>query len=125
MEVADKGGRVVRKAKPSTSWPYFRALRRLFNWTIEEGYIESSPLSTIHFKPPPMPHVQGYSRDELLRLLAVCDLDIRTRAYFTGMRNKAMLLLFIDSGLRQAELAGLTLNDLDLETRRVLASHKK
>jgi len=53
------------------------------------------------------------------RLLAVCDLDIRTGARFVGIRNKAMLLLFIDSGLRRAEMANLRLSDLDLESRRV------
>ena len=72
------GTKRVRKAKPSTAWPYYRALRRLFNWTVEEGYLESSPLATIHFKPPPEPPIEGYTVEELKRLLAVCDLDIRT-----------------------------------------------
>jgi site-specific recombinase XerD len=119
LKVANNGGKALRKAKPSTAWPYFRALRRLFNWAVEEGYSESSPLATIHFKQPPAPPVEGYSRDELQRLLAVCDLDIRTGAPFTGIRNKAMLLLFVDSGIRRAEMANLRLSDLDLESRRV------
>lgn len=119
LKVANNGGKVVRKAKPTTAWPYYRALRRLFNWAVEEGYLESSPLATIHFKPPPEPPVEGHTRDELKRLLAVCDLDIRTGARFTGIRNKAMLLLFIDSGLRRAEMDNLGLSDLDLESRRV------
>ena len=119
LKVAKNGGGVVKKAKPSTAWPYYRALRRLSNWAVEEGYLESSPLATIHFKPPPEPPVEGYTVDELKRLLAVCDLDIRTGARFTGVRNKAMLLLFIDSGLRRAELANLKLGDLDLDSRRV------
>jgi len=113
------GTRRVRKAKPSTAWPYYRALRRLFNWTVEEGYLESSPLATIHFKPPPEPPIEGYTIEELKRLLAVCELDIKTGARFTGVRNKGMLLLFIDSGLRRAELVNLRLNDLDLDSRRV------
>ncbi len=113
------GTKRVRKAKPSTAWPYYRALRRLFNWTVEEGYLKSSPLATIHFKSPPEPPIEGYTIDELKRLLAVCDLDIRTGARFTGIRNKGMLLLFIDSGLRRAELDNLKLSDLDLESRRV------
>ena len=46
LKVANNGGKVVKKAKPSTAWPYFRALRRLFNWAVEEGYLESSPLAT-------------------------------------------------------------------------------
>jgi len=116
---AGNGSHLVRKAKPSTAWPYYRALRRLFNWAIEEGYLELSPLATIHFKQPPAPPVEGYNRDELRRLLAVCDLDIRTNARFTGIRNKGMLLLFIDSGLRRAELANIRLSDLDLESRRI------
>ncbi len=119
LKVANNGGKVVRKAKSSTAWPYYRALRRLFNWAVEEGYLESSPLATIHFKPPPEPPVEGYTIDELKRLLAVCDLDIRTGARFTGIRNKGMLLLFIDSGMRRAEMGNLGLSDLDLESRRV------
>jgi len=109
----------IRKAKPSTAWPYYRALRRLFNWAVEEGYLESSPLATIHFKPPREAPVESYTLEELKRLLAVCDLDIRTGARFTGIRNKAMLLLFIDSGLRRAEMVNLKLGDVDLEARRV------
>ena len=119
LKVANNGGKVVKKAKPTTAWPYYRALRRLFNWAVEEGYLESSPLATIHFKPPPEPPVEGYTIDELKKLLAVCDLDIKTGARFTGTRNKAMLLLFIDSGLRRAEMVNLKLSDLDLESRRV------
>jgi len=119
LKVCNNGGKTLKKAKPSTAWPYYRALRRLLNWAIEEGYLESNPLSTIHFKQPPAPPVEGYSRDELQRLLAVCDLDIRTGARFTGTRNKGMLLLFVDSGLRRAELANLRLSDLDLESRRI------
>jgi site-specific recombinase XerD len=108
-----------RKAELHTAWPYYRALRRLFNWAIEEGYLGSSPLAAIHFKPPPESRVEGYTIDELKRFLAVCDLDIRTGARFTGIRNKAMLLLFIDSALRRAEMANLRVNDLDLESKRV------
>jgi site-specific recombinase XerD len=119
LKVANNGGKITKKAKPSTAWPYYRALRRLLNWAVEEGYLESSPLSPIHFKPPPAPPIEGYTIDELKRLLAVCDLDIRTGARFTGIRNKAMLLLFIDSGLRRAEMAHLKLIDLDLENGRV------
>jgi len=113
------GTKRVRKPKPMTAWPYYRALRRLFNWAVEEGYLESSLLATIHFKLPPEPPVEGCTVDELKKLLAVCDLDIRTGTSFTGIRNKAMLLLFIDSGLRRAEMANLMLSDLDLESRRI------
>jgi site-specific recombinase XerD len=119
LKVCNHGGKTIMKAKPSTAWPYYRALRRLFNWAIEEGYLESSPLATIHFEQPPTPPVEGYAIDELKRLIGVCDPDIKTGARFTGIRNKAMLLLFLDSGLRRAEMANLRINDLDLDNKRV------
>jgi site-specific recombinase XerD len=115
LKVCNNGGKTFKKAKPSTAWPYFRSLRRLLNWAVEEHYLEVSPITAVHFKQPPAPPVMGYSRDELQRLLEVCSIDIRTGAYFTGTRNKAMLLLFIDSGLRRAEMANLRLVDLDLD----------
>lgn len=111
------GTKRVRQAKPSTAFPYFRALRRLCNWAVEEGYISTSPMANIRFKPPVTSAVEGYTREELQRLLAVCDLDIKTGARFTGIRNRAMLLLFIDSGLRRAEMVNLTLADLNLDNR--------
>ncbi|GAJ12216.1 unnamed protein product, partial [marine sediment metagenome] len=49
----------------------------------------------------------------------MCNLDIKTGARFTGIRNKAMLLLFVDSGLRRAEMVNLRLSDLDLDSKRV------
>ncbi|MDD5701429.1 MAG: tyrosine-type recombinase/integrase [Dehalococcoidales bacterium] len=108
------GGTYVRKARPSTAWFYYRALRRLFNWALE-----SSPISSIRFKPPSPPPVQAYSREDLQKLLAVCDLDIKSGSFFTGIRNKAMLLLFIDAGIRRSELANLKMSDLDMDNRFV------
>ena len=116
---AGNGSHRFTKSKPSTAWPYYKALRRLFNWGVEEGLLEESPIKGIHFKAPPPPLVQPYDPEELKRFFAICELDIKTGARFTGLRNKAMLLLFIDSGLRLSELVSLRLADLNLEQRWV------
>jgi len=107
------------KSKPSTAWPYYKAVRRLLNWGIEEGLLQQNPAKDIRFKAPPPPPIQPYNLDELKRFLAVCELDIKTGSRFIGLRNKAMLLLFIDSGLRLSELAHSKLGDLNLEQRLV------
>ena len=117
--IAGNGSRRCVKAKPSTAWQYYKAVRRLFNFAVEESLLEESPVKDIHFKPPPSPLIQPYSIEELKRFLAVCELDIRTGAPFTGFRNKAVLLLFVDGGLRLNESAQLRLADLSLEQRRV------
>ena len=116
---AGNGSRRSIKSKPSTAWPYHKAVRRLLNWSVEEGLLKENPAKEVHFKAPPLPLIQPYNLDELKRLLAVCELDIKTGARFTGLRNKGMMLLFVDSGLRLSELAQLRLSDLDLEQRSV------
>ncbi len=125
--VGGNGSRRAIKAKPSTAWRYYRALRRLFNWGIEEGLLLTSPLRGIHFKTPPPPPIEPYGADELKRLLSICELDIKTGACFTGLRNKALLLLFIDSAARLSEMAQLRLADLNLEQRciRVIGKGNK
>lgn len=104
------GSRRFTKSKPSTAWPYYKALRRLFNWSVEECLIEASPVKDIHFKAPPLPPVQPYDLGELKRFLAVCELDIRTGARFIGLRNKAMLLtvcrLIVYISVRFCQLLG-------------------
>jgi len=116
---AGNGSHLARKAKSSTAWPYYKALRRFFNWLVEEGLIKLSPVSAIHFKAPPPPAIEPFTTEELKKLLAVCDLDIRTGARFTGLRNKAMLLLFVDSALRRMEMVNLKIADVDLGNRHV------
>ena len=59
------------------------------------------------------------SRDEIARLLAAP--DPRTPA---GRRDRAMLELLYATGLRVSELVSLELNDVDLETRVLLARGK-
>jgi len=104
---------------PSTAWSYYKALRRLFNWAIEEGLIKESPLKSIHYKAPAPALVQPYTKDEIVRLIAVCDFDIRTGSRFVGLRNKVMLLLFIDSAIRLKEMAGLYLGDVNINDKIV------
>jgi site-specific recombinase XerD len=119
--------RRLAQPRPSKAWRYYKAIRRLFNWSVEEGLIGESPAKGLRFKAPPPPSIQPYNLDELKRFLAVCELDIKTGARFCGLRNKGMILLFLDSGLRSSELAFLSLSDIDLEQRivRVVGKGKK
>ena len=125
--IAGNNCRRFVQPRPSAAWRYYKGIRRLFNWSVEEGLLEKSPMKGIHFKAPPPPPIEPYSLDELKRFLAICELDIKTGAYFIGIRNKGMILLFLDSGLRSSELVSLNLSDLDLEQRtvRVIGKGKK
>ncbi len=62
---------------------------------------------------------QPVSREDLRRLLA--QPDVRTPA---GVRDRAMLELLYATGLRVSELVSLELNDVNLETRVLVARGK-
>lgn len=63
---AGNGTHLMRKAKPSTVWPYYKALRRLFNWLTEERLTQSNPLSNIRFKAPIIPQTQFSGNESAL-----------------------------------------------------------
>ncbi len=63
-------------------------------------------------KPPTVPETPPpvIREDEIRKLLAVCE-----RTGFDERRDKAIILLLWDTGLRRAEIAGLRLEDVDDE----------
>ncbi len=117
--VTGHGCRRSHLATSNMAWPYFKAVRRFFNWLQEEGLLQDSPVRGLSYKPPASAPVQPYSVEELRKLLEVCDYDIRSGARFIGLRNKALLLLFVDSALRLSEMTGIRMSDINMEQRLI------
>ena len=46
-------------------------------------------------------------------MLVVCDNDYGHNAKFLGSRNKAIVLVLLDAGVRLSELIGMTLEDVN------------
>jgi len=87
----------------------YRALQQFFRWLEdEEGY--ANPMAGL--KPPIVPEqpVPVLSEDDMRTLLRSC-----AGKGFKDRRDAAIIWLFYDTGMRLAELAGLTLADLDME----------
>jgi site-specific recombinase XerD len=97
-----------------------REVRFLFSWLKRMGYIEESPFAQIKNIRLPQKIVQPYTAEEIARLLACCD----TRFYW-GARNRAIILVLLDTGVRRTELVNLDLADLDLEGQRLRVLHGK
>ena len=89
----------------------YRGLQAYFKFLVEDGDIKQSPMERI--KPPQitenMPPVLKV--DALVRLLATCDKGNNSE----DRRDAALLLVFVDTGARLAEVTGLTLADVDLD----------
>lgn len=102
-----------RQVKPRTIKAYHRVLRAFFNWLIEAGDIEASPMAAI--KPPLVrdDQVQPFSRDQVAALLAAA------RKSHNPRRNEALVLLMIDTGARASEVCSLKLRDLNLTEKKL------
>jgi site-specific recombinase XerD len=103
------------KATYCTVHHYYCVLKSFFNWCVREGYIVESPLAKVKMKNPRLNVVQPYSVQDILKLLEVCDNDCKNNAQLIGSRNKAIVLMLLDTGLRVSELASIKVNEIDTE----------
>jgi len=107
------GGRSTSSRRPlctATLHRYHRTLSAFFHWLGAECLISGSPLEGVRKPRLPQKLVQALTPEELRRMLALCGKD------FLGARNRAILMLFLDTGLRVSELSDLRLSDVDFET---------
>jgi len=91
---------------PASAWSYFHDVGVFCSWLVEEEIIDKNPARRLApTKPKRLP--ASYSADHLIRLLAVCD-----------ERDRAVLIVLLDTGLRAGELVSLNRRSIDWESGR-------
>ncbi len=98
----------------------FRETRAFFSWCTRMGGCAKSPFTGIPNVKVEQKVIQPLSEQEIQALLDLCD-----PAEEFGCRNRAIILLFLDTGMRYAELHQLTLADVSWEDRRIHIRHGK
>ncbi len=101
--------------KPTSAAVRFRALRRFYNWLVTEEILDVSPMARMTEPYVPEQPVPVLTDDELAALLAVA-----AGKGFEQRRDHAILRLFLDTGVRLGEMAGLAVADVDLDTYDVI-----
>ncbi|WP_134667900.1 tyrosine-type recombinase/integrase [Amycolatopsis sp. CFH S0078] len=90
---------------------YFRSLQQLWRWLEEvEGEITVSPMAKMTAPDVPEQPVDVLTEDQLIALLGTT--KGRT---FENLRDRALMLLFIDTGARCDEIASLDVEDFDFD----------
>jgi site-specific recombinase XerD len=105
----EAGGRGL---SAQTALQRYQSTRQFFKFLEDAGDIKESPMAKM--KPPRVPEklVPVIPQEELRKLFkTVAGTDFESR------RDKAIFSVFIDVGIRVAEMAALDVDDLDLETR--------
>jgi site-specific recombinase XerD len=98
----------LARLKPASAANRYRSLQQFFRWLVDEGEVRESPMARM--KPPAIPETPpDVLRPEALKKL----LDATAGQGFDERRDKALILLLIDTGIRLGEIAGLSLEDID------------
>lgn len=109
-----------KPATQTTAHDYYRALKTFFNWLEREELIQDNPFKNM--KPPKIEKkvIQALTEVEIERLLSAYSgktaLDVR---------NKAIVSMLLDCGLRVSELANLTLDDVDMNSGSIIVRNGK
>ncbi len=103
-------GDLLSRRAPSTAATYYKVLKLLYAWLVEEEEILADPMARM--RPPIVPDkpVPIVPEDALKRLFGVCAGNT-----FEARRDTALLMLLLDTGARRAEMADLELADVDLD----------
>jgi site-specific recombinase XerD len=108
-----------KKASPATIHHYGRVVKTFFTWAEDEEYLEQSPARRFKPEPPHYKLVEPYRDEEITAMLQVCENDVQLWCPYLGIRNKAIISLFVATGLRVQELSRIKLPDFDVALQQV------
>ena len=90
---------------------YARSARAFFHWLVRRETISRNPFDRVTFPKVGKPRIQTIDADEFERLLLACAPPRETgpMAERAAVRNRAILWVLYDTGIRVSELCGLCL----------------
>ena len=109
-------GRRLKKASVAT---YIRNLRIFLSYVCKLSPLPFSP-SSIRVPKNPKKQLQVYSDDEIRQIFQA----VHTSAPWLNARNRAIIALMLDSGLRQGEISSLLRSDVSFNPPRLLVHGK-
>lgn len=107
-------------------------LSALYTWAAKLGYVSANVIRTIERPTPEAPPIDPLSHDDVSALLRACNFSRtwKTRAGTatrrpTALRDRLIVLLLLDTGVRASELCAITLGDVNLSNHRIRIRHGK
>ena len=94
---------------------YARSARAFFHWLVRRGALETNPFDRVVFPKVSRPLIQTITNEEFEKLLLACTPPHETShlAERAAVRNRAILWLLYDTGVRVSELIHLHVSDVD------------
>jgi site-specific recombinase XerD len=95
---------------------HVRAWKRFFHWLVEEQVITANPAQRLKRPKLPKTPPRDLRFEDLMRLLS--------EAQRSGLRDYAIVCVLAGTAIRVGGLAGLRLDDIDLDARVILVREK-
>ena len=104
---------------PKTVQCHVRVLKAFSTWLYEEEYTTVNRLKNLKLPKAAVRIMEPLTPEEIKQIMSSID-----RGSYTGERNRAVLATLLDTGLRASELAGLTLDNVNLSDGYVKVTGK-
>ena len=98
-----------------------QSVRALYKYMQRRGLIDNNPAAMVELAKLPK-RLPSYVRSENINALLDQDIDL---ADFTAVRNKLMLMMFYETGIRRAELIGLSDVNVDASAMQIKVHGKR
>lgn len=109
--VSAKTGRPLSPGYVNQHW---RSLQQFYKFLAAEELIDKNPFDSLKQPVIPSRPVEVFSEEELTRLFTAA----------TSRRDRAILRVMLDTGVRVGELAGMKLVDVDFAQKRIMVTGK-
>ena len=118
---------------PASVQNYHTALSSLWSWAVAEELVEEHVARKVRAPRPDRREIVPLSEEDVRAMLGACD---RSAAYSrpgkqrsdhgrpTAARDRAIILLLVDTGIRASELCELRIYQCDLKNHRVMVMGK-
>lgn len=130
-------GIVARPAKPLSKKSILNvhtALSSLWTWAVDEGFADEHVVRSVPRPRPEERAIVPYTEKDIKKLVSLCSHKRRhtwrdkadcTQARPTALRDQAIILVLLDTGIRASELCGLRVHDVDMTNRRMRVFGKR
>ncbi len=100
---------------------HFRPIKVFLKWYWDEEEVDTrNPIDKVKAPRVPVEAIEGIKREEFDLLLNEC-----RRGTFYGERNRTLLMILLDTGIRATELCNINLGNLNLVDNSILIEHGK
>jgi site-specific recombinase XerD len=99
-----------RLVNRSTVDAYWRTLQSFGSWLVNQDKLRASPIKQVEKPGQSKVVVPDIPRDTIITMLDKCGKSL------IGRRNKAIILVFLDTGIRLSEMSRIKMQDLDKTT---------